>query len=113
MSSGALRADMEQFDPQLNSPIQSSDGICRTTHCVCTQCCQSQFASLEPCDLAYICWINLHKETIRAKSGYFGHQVNSDIHLQTVDIQMRRLPYGPFHQDFHCLLNYFIQKFKE
>ena len=27
----------------------------------------------------------------RVKSGYFGHQVNSDIHLQTVEIQMRRL----------------------
>ena len=27
----------------------------------------------------------------RVKSGTFGHQVNSDIHLQTVEIQMRRL----------------------
>ena len=27
----------------------------------------------------------------RVKSGNFGHQVNSDIHLQTVEIQMRRL----------------------
>ena len=29
--------------------------------------------------------------SIRVKSGNFGHQVNSDIHLQTVEIQMRRL----------------------
>ena len=27
----------------------------------------------------------------RVKSSKFGHQVNSDTHLQTVDIQMRRL----------------------
>ena len=27
----------------------------------------------------------------RVKSGNLGHQVNSDIHLQTVEIQMRRL----------------------
>ena len=27
----------------------------------------------------------------RVKSGNFGHQVNLDIHLQTVEIQMRRL----------------------
>ena len=27
----------------------------------------------------------------RVKSGNFGHQVNSDIHLQTVEIQMRQL----------------------
>ena len=26
----------------------------------------------------------------RVKSGIFGHQVNSDTHLQTVEIQMRR-----------------------
>ena len=35
--------------------------------------------------------------TYRVKSGYFGHQVNSNIYLQTVEIQMRR----PSHQDFH------------
>ena len=28
---------------------------------------------------------------IRVKSGKFGHKVNSDTHLQTVIIQMRRL----------------------
>ena len=28
---------------------------------------------------------------VSVKSGIFGHQVNSDTHLQTVDIQMRRL----------------------
>ena len=40
----------------------------------------------------------------RVKSGNFGHQVNSDMRLQTVKIQMRRLPYEPSHHDFHCLL---------
>ena len=49
------------------------------------------------------------------KSGKFGHQVNSDTRLQTVEILMRWLlmsgnpdetaPYEPFHQDFHCLLS--------
>ena len=43
----------------------------------------------------------------RVKSGYLGHQVNSDIHLQTVEIQMRRLNEPP-HQDFHCLLSLFL-----
>ena len=42
--------------------------------------------------------------TNRVKSGNFGHQVNSDIHLQTVEIQIRR----PSHKDFHCLLSCFI-----
>ena len=40
---------------------------------------------------------------IRVKSGNFRHQVNSDIPLQTVEIQMRWLLYEPSHQDFHCL----------
>ena len=30
----------------------------------------------------------------RVKSGKFGHQVNSDTHLQTEEIQMRRLLMG-------------------
>ena len=34
------------------------------------------------------------KSFSRVKSGKFGHQVNSDTHLETVS-----------HQDFHCLLN--------
>ena len=42
--------------------------------------------------------------TKRVKPGNFGHQVNSDIHLQTDEIQMRR----PSHKDFHCLLSWFI-----
>ena len=33
----------------------------------------------------------IRKYEYRVKSGYFGHQVNSDIHLQTVEFQMRRL----------------------
>ena len=37
----------------------------------------------------------------KVKSANFGHQINSDIHLQTVEILMRR----PSHQDFHCLLS--------
>ena len=31
---------------------------------------------------------------VRVKSGNFGQRVNSDIHLQTVKIQMRRLLMG-------------------
>ena len=43
----------------------------------------------------------------RVKSGNFGQRVNSDIRLQTVKIQMRRLIKSrePSHLDFHCLLN--------
>ena len=45
------------------------------------------------------CWSQTHlshplrnrAEKYRVKSGNFGHQVNSDIHLQTLEIQMRRL----------------------
>ena len=44
---------------------------------------------------------------IRVKSGNFGHQVNLDIPLQTVEIQMRRLL-----QDFHCLLSLSIFLFQ-
>ena len=33
----------------------------------------------------------MYLQSMRVKSGNFGHQVNSDIHLQTVEIQMRRL----------------------
>ena len=41
------------------------------------------------------------------KLGNFRPRVNSDIHLQTVEIQMRRL-LMPSHHDFHCLLTLFI-----
>ena len=41
------------------------------------------------------------RENCQVKLVNFGHQVNSDIHLQTVEIQMRR----PSHQDFHCSLS--------
>ena len=50
----------------------------------------------------------LKVDSNRVKSGKFGHQVNSDTDLQTVDIQMRRLLMSrlePSHQDFHCLLS--------
>ena len=40
---------------------------------------------------------------IRVKSGNFGHQVNSDIYFQTVEIQMKSNE--PSHQDLHCLLS--------
>ena len=33
----------------------------------------------------------MHRLLTRVKSGKFGHRVNSDTHLQTVEIQMRRL----------------------
>ena len=51
-------------------------------------------------------YITYHKHQIptdRVKSGNFGYQVNSDIHLQTLKIHMRRLS-----QAFHCLLSSFL-----
>ena len=40
------------------------------------------------------------------RSGNFGHQVNSDIHLQTVEIQMRRLLMSRLIRIFTvCLVN--------
>ena len=42
-------------------------------------------------------WFN----TDRVKPGNFGHEVNSDIHLQTVEIQTNK----PSHQDFQCLFS--------
>ena len=49
--------------------------------------------------------INHHRSS-RVKSGNFGHQVNSDIHLQTVEIQMRRLLMSRLIRIFTvCLVN--------
>ena len=43
------------------------------------------------------------------KSDNLGHQVNSDIHLQTVDIQMRRLLMSRLIRNFTvCLVNLFF-----
>ena len=43
---------------------------------------------------------------VRVKSGKFGHQVNSDTHLQTVEILMRRLLVSRLIRIFTvCLLN--------
>ena len=45
----------------------------------------------------------------RVKSGNFGHQVNSNIHLQTVEIQMRRLLMSRLIRIFTvCLVNLFF-----
>ena len=45
----------------------------------------------------------------RVKSGKFGHQVNSDTHLQTVEIQMRRLLMSRLIRIFAvCLVNLFF-----
>ena len=47
--------------------------------------------------------------SIRVKSGKFGHQVNSDTHLQTVEIQMRRLLMSRLIRIFTvCLVNLFF-----
>ena len=44
----------------------------------------------------------------RVKSGNFGQQVNSDIHFQTVEIQMRRLIMSRLIRIFTvCLVNSF------
>ena len=41
------------------------------------------------------------------KLGKFGHQVNSDTHLQTVEIQMRRLLISRLIRNFTvCLVNF-------
>ena len=46
---------------------------------------------------------------IRIKSGNLGHQVNLDIHLQTVEIQMRRLLMSRLIRIFTvCLVNLFF-----
>ena len=43
----------------------------------------------------------------RVKLGKFGHQVNSDTHLQTVEIQMRRLLVSRLIRIFTvCLVNF-------
>ena len=45
----------------------------------------------------------------RVKSGIFGHQVNSDTHLQTMEIQMRRLLMSRLIKIFTaCLANLFF-----
>ena len=50
----------------------------------------------------------LQKYNGRVKSGNFGHQVNSDIRLQTVEIQMRRLLLSRLIGIFTvCLVNLF------
>ena len=51
---------------------------------------------------------NVFLSTISAKSGKFGHQVTLDTHLQTVEIQMRRLFMSRLIRIFTvCLVNYF------
>ena len=48
-------------------------------------------------------------DKVRVKSGNFGHQVNSDIHLQTLEIQMRRLLMSRLTRIFTiCLVNLFF-----
>ena len=49
------------------------------------------------------------KKTIRVKSGNFEHQVNSDKHLQTLEIQMRQLLMSCLIRIFTvCLVNLFF-----
>ena len=57
-------------------------------------------------------WCSLRTKdgAYRVKSGNFGHQVNSDIPLQTVEIQMIRLLMTS-HQDLHCLFILFTLNF--
>ena len=48
-------------------------------------------------------------EPHRVKLGNFGHQVNSDIHLQTLEIQLRRLLMSRLIRIFTvCLVNLFF-----
>ena len=47
---------------------------------------------------------SLHCGKVRVKSGYFGHQVNSDIRTFTNSKNPdEKAPYEPSHQDVHCL----------
>ena len=49
------------------------------------------------------------EKRVKVKSGNLGHQVNSDIHLQTVEIQMRRLLMSRLIRIFTvCLVNLFF-----
>ena len=50
--------------------------------------------------------VKLHK--VRVKSGNFGHQVNSGIPLQTVEIQIRRLLMSRLIKIFTVCLVYFL-----
>ena len=53
--------------------------------------------------------ISYFDSSIRVKSGNFGHRVNSNIHLQTVELQMRRLLTSRFIWIFSvCLVNLFL-----
>ena len=53
--------------------------------------------------------MDLISEHSRVKSSKFGHQVNSDTHLQTVGIQMRRLLMSRLIRIFTvCLVNLFL-----
>ena len=53
----------------------------------------------------WTCYVHIY----RVKSGNFGHQVNSDIRLQTVEIQMRRLFLSRLIRIFTvCLVNLFL-----
>ena len=57
--------------------------------------------------------IKLNLKLIRVKSGSSGHQVDSDIHLKTVEIQMRRLLMSRLIRITVCLVNlFFIQIIK-
>ena len=50
-----------------------------------------------------------HLANHRVKSGEFGHQVNSDSRLQTVEIQMRRLLMSRLIRIITvCLVNLFV-----
>ena len=60
--------------------------------------------------------VTQNPEKTRVKSGKFGHQVNSDTRLQTVEIQMRRLLMSRLIRIFTVcekLLYFFIPKVKK
>ena len=45
----------------------------------------------------FVLYVKYQDFRVKVKSSNFGHQVNSDIHLQTEENQ----PYEASHQDFH------------
>ena len=50
----------------------------------------------------------IKRDFVRVKSSKFGHQVNSDTRLQTVEIQMRRLLMSRLIRIFTVCVSYFL-----
>ena len=83
--------------------------------CDCYQYYDDVSSSFMSCLLQFTCSLfttdplKIKMLRYRIKSGKFGHQVNSDAHLQTVEIQLRRLLMSRIIRIFTvCLVNLFF-----